>query len=52
MNKIGDLMVGVSVIAVVLSVIGAFGTDIWLASTQWILVAGVLAIYAIYFKIK
>lgn len=50
MEKLGGLFVGLSTIAVILSVIGAFGTDIWLASTQWILVAGVLAIYAIYFK--
>lgn len=50
MEKIGSLMVGLSVIAVILSIIGAFGTDIWLASTQWILIAAVLGIYAIYFK--
>lgn len=50
MDKLGDLLVGLSVIAVILSIIGAFGTDIWLASTQWVLVAAVLAIYALYFK--
>lgn len=50
MEKIGDVLVGVSIIAIILSIIGAFGVDIWLASTQWVLVAGVLGIYAIYFK--
>lgn len=50
MEKLGDLFVGLSIIAVILSIIGSFGTDIWLASTQWILVAAVLGIYAIYFR--
>jgi hypothetical protein len=50
MGKIGDLMVGLSIVAVILSIIGAFGTDLWLASTQWVLVAAVFGIYAIYFK--
>ena len=50
MKKIADLLVGLSIVAGVLSIVGAFGTDIWLASTQWILIAAVLAIYAIYFK--
>ena len=37
-----------SVVSVVLAVIGAIGTDIYLASTQWLLVAAVLGIWAIY----
>ncbi len=36
--------------AVVLSAIGYLGTDIWLASTQWLLVAAVLALFGVYFK--
>lgn len=50
MEKLANLFIGVSVIAVILSIVGAFGIDIWLASTQWILIAAVLAIYAIFFK--
>ncbi|AKM82774.1 MAG: hypothetical protein UT28_C0001G1000 [Berkelbacteria bacterium GW2011_GWE1_39_12] len=50
MKKIGDLLVALSAIAVIFSIIGAFGNDIWLASTQWILIAAVLGIYALYFK--
>ncbi len=48
----GDILIGLSVIAVILSIIGAFGTDIWLASTQWILIAATLGIYALYVKIR
>ena len=40
------------VIAIILSVIGAFGFDLWLASTQWVIISGVLGIYAIYLKIR
>ena len=50
MEKFGDLFIGVSAVAVVLAIIGAFGTDIWLASTQWLLIAAILGIYALYFK--
>lgn len=52
MKNMGDLLIGASVVAVILSVIGAFGTDIWLASTQWILIAAVLGIYALYSKMR
>ncbi|QLG69963.1 MAG: hypothetical protein CH104c_0733 [Candidatus Woesebacteria bacterium] len=43
------LMVGAA-ISVVFSAIGYLGTDIWLASTQWLLVASVLALFGVYFK--
>lgn len=43
------LMVG-AVISVVFSAIGYLGTDIWLASTQWLLVAAVLALFGVYLK--
>jgi len=39
-----------SVVAVVLAFVGALGTDLWLASTQWVLVAAVLAIWSVIFK--
>jgi hypothetical protein len=37
-------------LSVVLSGIGYLGVDIWLASTQWLLVAAVLAVFGLYFK--
>jgi hypothetical protein len=39
-----------SVIAVLLSAVGWLGTNIWLASTQWLLVAAVLSLFGIYLK--
>ncbi len=52
MNQLGSVFIGLSAIAIILSIIGALGADIWLASTQWVLVSAVLAIYAIYVKLK
>lgn len=40
-----------AVIAVLFSAIGWLGTDIWLASTQWLLMAAVLALFGIYLKL-
>ena len=37
--------------AVILAGLGATGTDLWLASTQWLLVAAVLAVFGIYLRI-
>ena len=52
MKQLGDVLIFLAVIAVIFSIIGAFGTDLWLASTQWVLVAGVLSIWAVYVKIR
>lgn len=41
------LMAG-SVVAVILAGIGAAGTDIWLASTQWLLIAIFLAVAGVF----
>ncbi|OGM76068.1 hypothetical protein A2394_03335 [Candidatus Woesebacteria bacterium RIFOXYB1_FULL_42_36] len=40
-----------AVIAVLLSVAGWMGRDIWLASTQWLLIAAVLTLFGIYLKL-
>ena len=47
-----QIFVGVAVLSVVLAGIGYLGTDIWLASTQWLLVAAVLALFGIYAKMN
>ena len=40
-----------SVVAVVLAaVVSLFGINLWLAGTQWILIAIVLAVWALFFK--
>ena len=41
-------MMGGAVVAVILSGVGYLGFDIWLASTQWLLVAAVLALFGLY----
>jgi len=41
-----------SVVSVVLAAIGYTGVDIWLASTQWLLVAAVLALFGIYSRMN
>ena len=43
------LMYG-AVTSVALATIGYLGYDIWLASTQWLLVAVVLALFGLYLK--
>lgn len=48
--KYSEYLMYASVVAVVLSAIGYFGLDIWLASTQWLLVAVVLALFGMYLK--
>lgn len=41
-----------AVLAVLLAAEGWLGPDIWLASTQWLLVAAVLGLFAIYLKLN
>ena len=43
------LMTG-SVLAVILAAFGAWGSDFYLASTQWLLVSLVLAVWAVFLK--
>lgn len=57
MNKkdigmLSQVLMGASLLAVVLSGIGYMGTDIWLASTQWLLVAAVLALFGVYSRLS
>ena len=45
------LMAG-ALVAVLLAGLGFLATDIWLASTQWLLVAAVLAIFGLYTRME
>jgi hypothetical protein len=47
-----DYLIKASLLAVVLSVVGYFGYDLWLASTQWLLIAAVLAMFGVYLKLS
>ena len=45
------VFMGGAVAAVFLAGIGYLGTDIWLASTQWLLIGGILALFGIYLRL-
>lgn len=49
--QISQFLMGSAVISVLLAGTGYLGTDIWLASTQWLLVAAVLALFGVYMRI-
>ena len=49
---LSKLFMGLSVICVILAIIGVFGSDIFLASTQWLLVGGVLAAWGVYLLLE
>ena len=52
MGLVSQVLMGGAVISVLLAGIGYTGTDIWLASTQWLLVAAVLALFGVYLKLN
>lgn len=52
LGLISQILMGGAIISVILAGIGYTGTDIWLASTQWLLVAAVLALFGVYFKLS
>lgn len=51
MRLFSQVLIWGAVISVLLSGIGYLGTDIWLASTQWLLVAAILALFGVYIKL-
>ena len=52
LKSVSKWLMYVSVASVLLSALGYLGTDIWLASTQWLLVAAVSILFAIYLKMS
>jgi hypothetical protein len=46
-----QVLMGGAFLAVVFAALGYMGADIWLASTQWLLVSAVLALFGIYLKV-
>lgn len=51
-GTLSQAAIGGAVIAVILSAVGWLGPDIWLASTQWLLVAAVLSLFGVYLKLS
>lgn len=52
LKLVSQVLIGGATISVILAGIGYLGTDIWLASTQWLLVAAVLALFGVYTKLE
>lgn len=47
-RTLSQVLMGSAVVSVLFSGMGYLGADIWLASTQWLLVAAVLALFGVY----
>ena len=52
MKRLSGIFMWGAAISVALAAVGYLGTDIWLASTQWLLVAAVLALFGGYLKLS
>lgn len=52
MKLYSQILMSGAVVSVVLAAIGYMGADLWLASTQWLLVAAVLALFGVYTKME
>ena len=51
-RQISELLMSGALISVILSGLGYLGTDIWLASTQWLLVAATLSLFGLYARMN
>jgi hypothetical protein len=51
-KTVSQVLIGAALVSVLLAGIGYLGTDIWLASTQWLLVAAVLALFGVYMRLS
>ncbi|KKS62850.1 MAG: hypothetical protein UV29_C0009G0005 [Candidatus Collierbacteria bacterium GW2011_GWD2_42_50] len=49
---VGKALIYFSIVSVILAFIGALGTDLWLASTQWMLVGLTAAIWGVFVLIE
>ena len=49
---VSKILMVASVICVILAMMGALGQDIYLASTQWLLIAAVLAAWGVYMLLE
>jgi len=51
-RQVSQILMAGAFISIVLAGLGYTGADIWLASTQWLLVAAVLAMFGIYTRMN
>lgn len=52
MELTSRILMGGALVAVIFSAMGYLGTDIWIASTQWLLISAILALFGIYTKVS
>ncbi len=45
-------LMAASVLAIILAALGSFGVDLWLASTQWLLIAIFLAVAGVFLRLE
>lgn len=48
---LSEVLMGLSWLALIFAIYGYFGSDLFLASTQWLLVSIVLVVNAVFFNI-
>lgn len=51
-RTLSQVLMGGALLAVGFSTLGYLGSDIWLASTQWLLVAAVMALFGVYTRME
>lgn len=49
---VSQVLMSGAAISIVFAGIGYLGTDLWLASTQWLLIASVLALFGVYTRLE
>lgn len=47
-----QLLMAGSVLSVLVAGFGYMGYDLWFASTQWLMIAAVLALFGVYLKVE
>jgi len=50
--RLSQGMMMAALVSIVLAAVGYLGLDIWLASTQWLLVTVVLALFGVYLRLS
>lgn len=51
-EMLSKVLIGGAIVSIMLSIAGWLGRDIWLASTQWLLITAVLVLFGIYLKLS
>lgn len=51
-RQLSQVFIFGSVMSIVLAAVGYMGTDLWLASTQWMIISAVLALFGVYSRMN